>query len=359
MFQDHYDSQIERFKESFLTEAARCGRTEEVASLLDLSANPNSSPSEDEDSPLHAAVRNNHIDVATVLIAHGANVNKKTKGGNSALHLASFLGNEEMVALLLSANSASHGGFDDDIGCPVLNSVNDDGLTPFDLAVENGYWALGQTLKNLSDNLDDINSNVSDGEEDDDEIRDRFLSHSNVSAQEMDGILSYQWKGNNLDSDLPEDTTLIENSLLIAKLREEIVSLQQNEERYRKATHDAEEAIQILEKKCEVLESKRYDFTTLQMPLINQYFASKSIEELEAAEENIRMLLDKIITTKTSKLSQQAENRTCVICQNEPKTVLLMPCRHLCVCKVCSQNYQLISCPLCREKITERITVYS
>ena len=130
MFQDHYDSQLNRFKESFLTEAARCGRTEEVASLIDFGASVDWSPV-NEDTPLLAAVRNNHIDVATILIANGADIHRKTVGGNNALHLASNAGNEEMCALLVSAMI----GFE---SRGALNSVNDEGLTPFDIAVEQG-----------------------------------------------------------------------------------------------------------------------------------------------------------------------------------------------------------------------------
>jgi ankyrin repeat protein len=103
MFQDHYESQLDKFKESFLTEAARCGRTEEVASLIELGASPNGDQTQNQDTPLLAAVRCNHIDVATILIAHGANINAKTIGGNTALHLASLI-----YAIVLLVSKARH-----------------------------------------------------------------------------------------------------------------------------------------------------------------------------------------------------------------------------------------------------------
>ncbi len=52
------------------------------------------------------------------------------------------------------------------------------------------------------------------------------------------------------------------------------------------------------------------------------------------------------------------EQRMCVVCQAHEKSVVLLPCRHACVCKNCSNNPQLINCPLCREKIEDRISVY-
>ena len=53
------------------------------------------------------------------------------------------------------------------------------------------------------------------------------------------------------------------------------------------------------------------------------------------------------------------EEQSCVICRENPKTVLLMTCKHLCVCSECGNMEELDRCPLCREMIDKRITVYS
>lgn len=50
----------------------------------------------------------------------------------------------------------------------------------------------------------------------------------------------------------------------------------------------------------------------------------------------------------------------CVICQDQPKSIVLLPCRHLCLCRNCTyhlQSYRTI-CPLCRERFCETIQVY-
>lgn len=50
----------------------------------------------------------------------------------------------------------------------------------------------------------------------------------------------------------------------------------------------------------------------------------------------------------------------CVICQDRPKSIVLLPCRHLCLCRSCTyhlQSYRTI-CPLCRERFCETIQVY-
>lgn len=50
----------------------------------------------------------------------------------------------------------------------------------------------------------------------------------------------------------------------------------------------------------------------------------------------------------------------CVICQDCKKSVLLLPCRHLCLCQKCSEYLRQYgaNCPLCREIFQEMISVY-
>ena len=49
----------------------------------------------------------------------------------------------------------------------------------------------------------------------------------------------------------------------------------------------------------------------------------------------------------------------CVICQLEEKSILLLPCRHLCLCQKCSRRKELQSCPLCREEIQDKMHVFA
>ena len=67
------------------------------------------------------------------------------------------------------------------------------------------------------------------------------------------------------------------------------------------------------------------------------------------------MLINKMIMNATS---IDTESRLCVICQTEEKTVVLLPCRHQCLCKHCANNDQVINCPLCRESIQDKIVVF-
>lgn len=89
----------------------------------------------------------------------------------------------------------------------------------------------------------------------------------------------------------------------------------------------------------------------------------KSLAELNKLETHAKQTLDAIIKAKevaSTQLEEEMEQlRTCVICKENTKSVLLMPCRHLCCCTECGHLDLLIQCPLCRQPITERINVFS
>ncbi len=50
----------------------------------------------------------------------------------------------------------------------------------------------------------------------------------------------------------------------------------------------------------------------------------------------------------------------CCCCWEHPKTVVLLPCRHLCTCEFCGlDETTLFKCPMCRELIVQRFKVFT
>lgn len=54
---------------------------------------------------------------------------------------------------------------------------------------------------------------------------------------------------------------------------------------------------------------------------------------------------------------------TCVICLDRPKTILCLPCRHVCLCQACAQIIETMDaprrrCPMCRAEIVSMLHVF-
>lgn len=46
----------------------------------------------------------------------------------------------------------------------------------------------------------------------------------------------------------------------------------------------------------------------------------------------------------------------CSVCMENPKSILFLPCRHVCVCDGCSKKIE--SCPVCRVVALEKMRVF-
>lgn len=68
-------------------------------------------------------------------------------------------------------------------------------------------------------------------------------------------------------------------------------------------------------------------------------------------------------TCRESSRKNNEDRLLCVICQDKSKSVLVLPCRHLCMCESCAKvinfNAELPKiCPLCRTAISRLVSVY-
>ena len=59
--------------------------------------------------------------------------------------------------------------------------------------------------------------------------------------------------------------------------------------------------------------------------------------------------------------TQDEEERLCVVCEVGKKNILLMPCKHICLCKSCADSFlsdKIKECPMCRTKIQDSTEVF-
>lgn len=84
-----------------------------------------------------------------------------------------------------------------------------------------------------------------------------------------------------------------------------------------------------------------------------------SVPPTVSVQEQIsRMEIDQL-----NELSEKIKERVndlqrCKICLDERSDTLLMPCRHMCMCRSCADNYPESTCPVCRGPIRDKIRVY-
>ena len=56
--------------------------------------------------------------------------------------------------------------------------------------------------------------------------------------------------------------------------------------------------------------------------------------------------------------SSEADEHLCVVCEDDKKQVVLLPCKHMCLCKACADFEKIKECPMCRTKIEDSMTVF-
>ena len=382
-------------KESFLCAAARGGRLQECASLLDdFGADVEwTDENNNSDSPMLAAVRSGHQDVAALLLAHGANPERRDIDGNTVFHLAAMIGDQGMASLF-SPNAT------------LSLTSNDDRMTAIDIAVQRGYNSFAEHLNNLLYEADEEYHEVAADEEKEDPsiVEDTSTAESNDAEEYESGsndeasfatpaagndesqyrstsVGAADMESRFVDDEIPFDaiigTDRVENVLdrgESSEVEDDSSDGTDPEELMNQLSHMTQlahiQSRELYQAKY-ALSELMAEHDTLKEELAifcgedddtESSLSQKTLAELNSLEQQVKRSLERIVKAKEvtiKSMEEDKEDRVCVICKENPKSVLLMNCRHLCVCNECGHLDVLVQCPLCRELIAERINVFA
>ena len=56
---------------------------------------------------------------------------------------------------------------------------------------------------------------------------------------------------------------------------------------------------------------------------------------------------DNSATQDSSNSPASTDKDDCIVCMDGPKTIALLPCKHLCLCRNCSETGGITVCPIC------------
>ena len=167
-----------------------------------------------------AAVRSGQQDVASLLLAHGANPAVRDGDGNTVMHLAADTGDEGLASLFAP-------------NVDLVHSINHDGMTALDIAVERGYSSFAEHINNLlseADEHEDENVSVSssstsqsktdddekqDDDDDDDENGGGDGESDNLATDELEATSSELPATSSSSPDSRDDDVVNEDQILV------------------------------------------------------------------------------------------------------------------------------------------------
>uniref|UniRef100_A0A7R9UAV8 RING-type domain-containing protein n=1 Tax=Pinguiococcus pyrenoidosus TaxID=172671 RepID=A0A7R9UAV8_9STRA len=309
---------------------------------------------------LLTAAYNGHVAVLRTLLRLGADASAKDTEGWTALMYAAQKCHQEAVETLIQH---SIGGIDE---------RNDDGWTPLMLAAGFGDRT---TVECLLDYGASLHASNNDGKTALDLAR--AAENGDVAAVLLERAaardaakprqlgfpsLSGLWSSA-YQSDAPRKSESVGSGVA----HDEVEGLKAAVIEARAQRGRSEARIGALNAELERLRTERSTLLTANGTLHEELrlchgegLQDLSMAALQQLEEQVRIGLEKI-TQRREELEAALENKLCVICEEHPKIVVLLPCRHLCVCKKCAELPDLSrrGCPLCRSKIEDTLVVYA
>ena len=314
--------------------AARGGRLVECQSLLELGADCDYAV-ENSDTPLLASARNGHRAIVALLLAHGADPMRRDADNNSVFHIIAETSGDEAMASLFSPHAAT-----------LAWDTNTVGKTAIDLAVERGDSTFAEHLHTLCETNNENSDSELGGQDSDSFQSSSSLPHiASLQIDDDDSNGSGTSCNDSIDSDnnSSDGDFSVSNNDDTSSVSQLRLQLYQTKFALNEVMQDRD-GLKVELDKFKPLFYKKDDS-----------LAHKSLNELQTLERQVKLALGRIETAKQN----LEEEKLCVICRENPKVVLIMPCRHLCVCEECGHRVELDRCPLCRNVIAERFSVFS
>ena len=366
---------FERMGDRFLYAAAQTGRVEDVRSLLRMNTNPNWT--QDGETALIAAARKGYAQVVSELLENDADPMILDGLGRNALHWACENGFEEVVKVLVQQ------------GMEFSTARDQSGMSALDLASRSGHESIVQWLNVLHRDSKDGKIQVR---------RPRYRSSGkkrNVLTEIVKSRQPARTTRDQLLRDIDERRKSRRDQQQQKKTEDVVIQTKKQEHHAEHMTHlrrrcedlerqynDASRLIKTLEQKEkhardqvkseihkqwqmeEKLKASNEKIADLSKKLDriqceDSYLCDRGPTELDEIESELKTALERISKERARRLQDHMDPHLCVVCMENRKTILIMPCRHLCLCKDCSSLSNMTNCPLCRKLIENRIGVFS
>ena len=105
---------------------------------------------------------------------------------------------------------------------------------------------------------------------------------------------------------------------------------------------------------CHVLEipTTRYKYARKQLARLVGEGRLITITRLTGSEPGYSLA-----PNQTAESEDNERRRQCIVCRDRDRSVLMIPCRHLCLCDECNDRLTDLQCPVCREVVVDTIKV--
>ena len=110
----------------------------------------------------------------------------------------------------------------------------------------------------------------------------------------------------------------------------------------------------------EMIEQEREGEMEEMLPANDDHDSLRGNDEKQVAVEPNR----EFMTSPQCTVKEEDDLTICIVCQDEQRSTVLLPCRHLCLCRNCAESLKTNFdrrkriCPLCREHIQDIMDVY-